>query len=190
MVKTCSRIILSHGPMPDLEQMRQAALEEVATLLRISENWLVRWRRVLRPSQRHSDYTFLGEGDSREAREHAGFLTTAYVLGYMRLYIALGGPNAVELETRGLAIATDLLKCCTPRCDAFLVFDVMFARIAGRLVLDTTQEWQSYIQRTQGSGQLIEQDIWVRFLRKWGATPGSIPPPLRWLKPNRVITVV
>lgn len=173
MVRTCNDVVLGQDSLTNLGEMRVAALNDVAEALQLSQNWLARWRSVLRPPKTRGDDVFLGQGDSRAARENTSLSAFVFGLAYMRIYIALGGREALEMERRGVVTATDLLKSSIPQDDAMAVFDVMFTRIAARTFLDTTHEWQRYLRRTEGTGKVIEADTWFRFLHSWGASPAS-----------------
>lgn len=174
MVRTCNDVVLGQDSLTNLEKMRVAALNDVAEALQLSQNWLARWRSVLRPSKTRGDDVFLGQGDSRAARENTSLSAFVFGLAYTRIYIALGGRDALEMERRGLVTATDLFKSSIPQDDAMAVFDVMFTRIAARIFLDTTHKWQRYIRRTEGTGRVVEADTWFLISAQLGSIPGVL----------------
>lgn len=172
MVSTCSHVIMNQNSLDNVEELRLAALEGVAEILKISQQWLFRWNSVLHPASRRGGDVFLGKGDSQVARENASLSAFVYGMGLMRFHVALGGENALQMEARAKTVATSLLENTAPQDDDMAAFDFTFAIIAARSFMATTEEWQRYMERTQGAGKMVEPGMWVKFLQAWGASPG------------------
>lgn len=173
VIKHCTNLIL-HPPSSaaERESSRAAALQDAAASLHLTQAWLTRWQPLLQPRTVRDYNTFLGAGDSRAARENTSLAAPVYSLAYMRCCIALGGPDAMAMEKKGCVVAMELLRRSVPQDDALAVFDLMYARLVARTMLETTEEWRAYITRTAGTGELFESEAWIRFLSKWGSSPG------------------
>ena len=171
IVRTCSHVIMNQDSLENAEELRLSALEDVAEVLKISQQWLFRWNSVLHPASRRGGDVFLGKGDSPLARENASLSAFVYGMGLMRFHVALGGENALQMEKRAKTIATSLLENTVPQDDDMAAFDFTFAKIAASSLMATTEEWERYMERTKGIGNMVSPDMWVKFLQGWGASP-------------------
>lgn len=140
IVRTCSYVIMNQDSLDSAEELRLAALDDVAEVLKISQQWLFRWNSVLHPASRHGGDVYLGKGDSRVARENASLSAFVYSMGLMRFHVALGGDNALQVEKRAKTIATSLLENTVPQDDDMAALDFTFAKIAAGSLMATTED--------------------------------------------------
>ena len=115
----------------------------------------------------------MGKGDSEAARVNAGLGPTIFLMAYLRMHVALGVPGLVETEKEAIFLASSLLQNTYVYDDGSAAFDIMYTGVAARAMLTTTAAWQQHIDRTQGTGKLIEPEIWSQWLYKWGIIPAD-----------------
>lgn len=171
IIKDSNYLILHQDSLADLEQRRLAVIDDITAVREGIKSWHVRWKDILHPSQESINSELLGKGDAAAARANTVLGLTIFNMAYLRVHIALGGPDAFELEKQATLLATDLSHRQYVHDDGSAAFDIMFAAVAARAQMETGREWQQYIERTQGTGKLIEPEIWSRWLYRWGIVP-------------------
>lgn len=171
IIKASNYLVLHQDSIADLEERRLAVIDDITAMRDGIRAWHVRWKHVLNPSQEDKAGDFMGKGDAVAARANTGIGLTIFTMAYLRIHIALGGLDAFELEKQATLLAMDLSQREYVYDDGSAAFDIMFAAVASRAQMDTGREWQQYIEKTQGTGQLIEPEIWSRWLYKWGIIP-------------------
>lgn len=171
IIKASNYLILHQDSLSDLEERRLAVIKDITDVRDGIRAWHIRWKYTLHPSQEDRVSEFMGKGDAVAARANTGLALTIFTMAYLRIHIALGGLDAFELEKQATRLAMVLSQREYVYDDGSAAFDIMFAAVAARAQMDTGREWQQYIERTQGTGKLIEPEIWSRWLYKWGIMP-------------------
>lgn len=153
----------------DLEETRRTTLDDIASRRKAVQAWITRWEPILHPTE-DSESTYLGKGDSREVRQSIGLIAKIFTMAYIRFHIAIGGEMALELENIAVDVATELAEGHYSHDDSTAAFDVMFAKVASRGILESTEVWKRQIEKT-GGGKPIEPAAWYLWLHKWGVNP-------------------
>lgn len=153
----------------DLEEMRRITLDDIASERKTVQDWITRWAPILHP-RKGGENVCLGKGDSSGVRESIGLIAKTFTMAYIRFHISIGGERALELENIAVGVARELSEGVYGQNDGTAAFDVMFAKVASRGILESTEEWQRQIKKT-GGGKPIEPTAWYLWLRKWGVNP-------------------
>lgn len=167
--RDCHYIVMNQNSGFDLEEMRRITLDDIASKRKIVQEWITRWDPILHP-RKDGGSVYLGKGDSEGVRESIGLIAKTFTMAYIRFHIAIGGEKALELEDIAVGVAKELAEGVYSQDDATAAFDVMFAKVASRGVLESTKEWRRQIETT-GGGKPIEPAAWYRWLHKWGVYP-------------------
>mgnify|MGYP005988440833 CR=1 FL=1 len=167
--RDCHYIVMNQNSGLDLEEMRRITLDDVASQRKTVQTWVTRWDPILYP-RKDEESVYLGKGDSEGVRESIGLIAKTFTMAYIRFHIAIGGERALELENIAVSVARELAEGVYSQDDATAAFDVMFAKVASRGILESTEEWQRQIEKT-GGGKPIEPAAWYLWLYKWGVNP-------------------